>query len=124
MASLAEIRARLAAAESNKGGQSQGGDNAIYPHWNMPEGSSANLRFLPDGNSKNTFFWVERAMIRLPFNGIKGESESKMTYVQVVSIGRSAVIFSKALYVRIRSLTTRPQRTQSVDSSLVLRSLH
>jgi len=83
MASLAEIRARLAAAESNKGGQSQGGDNAIYPHWNMPEGSSANLRFLPDGNSKNTFFWVERAMIRLPFNGIKGESESKMTYVQV-----------------------------------------
>ena len=83
MASLAEIRARLAAAESNKGGQSQGGDNAIYPHWNMPEGSSANLRFLPDGNSKNTFFWVERAMIRLPFNGIKGEAESKMTYVQV-----------------------------------------
>ena len=83
MASLAEIRARLAAAESNKGGQSQGGDNAIYPHWNMPEGSSANLRFLPDGNSKNTFFWVERAMIRLPFNGVKGEAESKMTYVQV-----------------------------------------
>ena len=83
MASLAEIRARLAAAESNKGGQSQGGDNAIYPHWNIDEGSSATLRFLPDGNSKNTFFWVERAMIRLPFNGIKGESESKQVQVQV-----------------------------------------
>lgn len=83
MASLAEIRARLQAAESNKGGQSTGGDNAIFPHWNMPEGSSANLRFLPDGNSKNTFFWVERAMIKLPFNGIKGEAESKMTTVQV-----------------------------------------
>jgi len=83
MASLAEIRARLAAAESNKGGQSQGGDNAIYPHWNMPEGSSASLRFLPDGNSKNTFFWVERAMIRLPFVGVKGETESKQTFVQV-----------------------------------------
>jgi len=83
MASLAEIRARLAAAESNKGGQSQGGDNAIYAHWNMPEGSSANLRFLPDGNSKNTFFWVERAMIRLPFVGVKGEAESKQTFVQV-----------------------------------------
>jgi hypothetical protein len=83
MASLAEIRARLQAAESNKGGQSQGGDNAIYPHWNMEEGHSATVRFLPDGNSKNTFFWVERAMIKLPFAGIKGEMESKQTQVQV-----------------------------------------
>jgi len=83
MASLAEIRARLQAAESNKGGQSQGGDNAIYPHWNIDEGASATLRFLPDGNTKNTFFWVERAMIKLPFAGIKGEMESKQTQVQV-----------------------------------------
>ena len=84
MASLAEIRARLQAAESNKGGQtSNGGDNAIYPHWNMEEGSSALLRFLPDANTKNTFFWVERAMIRLPFNGIKGEMDSKQVQVQV-----------------------------------------
>ena len=83
MASLADIRARLAAAESNKGGQSQGGDNALYPHWNMDEGNSATIRFLPDGNSKNTFFWVERAMIKLPFNGIKGEMDSKQVQVQV-----------------------------------------
>jgi hypothetical protein len=84
MASLAEIRARLQAAESNKGGQSSGGgDNAIYPHWNMEEGSSALLRFLPDANTKNTFFWVERAMIRLPFNGIKGEMDTKQVQVQV-----------------------------------------
>jgi len=84
MASLAEIRARLAQSEgNNKGGNSTGGDNAIYPHWNMEEGASATLRFLPDGNSKNTFFWQERAMIRLPFNGIKGEMESKQVYVQV-----------------------------------------
>ena len=83
MASLAEIRARLAAAESNKGGQSQGGDNAIYPHWNIDEGQSATLRFLPDGNAKNTFFWAERAMIKLPFAGIKGEMDSKQVQVQV-----------------------------------------
>jgi len=83
MASLAEIRARLQAAESNKGGQSSGGDNAIYPHWNMEEGQSAVARFLPDGNSKNTFFWVERAMIKLPFAGIKGEMDSKQGNVQV-----------------------------------------
>jgi hypothetical protein len=83
MASLAEIRARLQAAESNKGGQSQGGDNAIYPHWNIDEGQSATLRFLPDGDSKNTFFWVERAMIKLPFAGVKGEMDSKQVQVQV-----------------------------------------
>ena len=84
MASLAEIRARLQAAESKQGGSStERGDNSIYPHWNMEEGSSATLRFLPDGNSKNTFFWQERAMIRLPFNGIKGEMESKQVMVRV-----------------------------------------
>ena len=84
MASLAEIRARLQAAESNKGGQSTGGgDNSIYAHWNMEEGQTAIVRFLPDGNTQNTFFWQERAMIRLPFNGIKGEMDSKQVYVQV-----------------------------------------
>jgi hypothetical protein len=83
MASLAEIRARLAASESKQGGNSTGGDNSIYAHWNMEEGQSATLRFLPDGNTKNTFFWQERAMIRLPFNGIKGEMDSKQVYVQV-----------------------------------------
>lgn len=97
MASLAEIRARLAAAESNKGGQT-GGDNQIYPHWNMDEGHTATVRFLPDGDSKNTFFWVERAMIKLPFAGIKGEAESKQTTVQIPCVemwGESCPILSE-----------------------------
>jgi hypothetical protein len=84
MASLQEIRQRLAASENKQqGGQSTGGDNSIYPHWSMEEGQAATLRFLPDGNTKNTFFWVERAQIRLPFNGIKGEMESKQVIVPV-----------------------------------------
>lgn len=83
MASLSEIRARLQAAENNKPGQSTGGDNSIYAHWNLEEGQSCTLRFLPDANPKNTFFWQERQMIRLPFAGIKGEMESKQVYVQV-----------------------------------------
>jgi len=84
MASLAEIRAKLKAAES-KGSDNQrsGGDKSIYPFWNLKEGSESTLRFLPDGNQDNTFFWVERAMIKLPFAGIKGESESKPVTVQV-----------------------------------------
>ena len=81
MASLAEIRARLQAAETKSSGTT--GDRSIYPHWNIEENSSALVRFLPDGNNKNTFFWVERAMIKLPFAGIKGEAESRQVQVQV-----------------------------------------
>ena len=84
MATLAEIRAKLQASEGNKGGNKQsGGDNAIYPHWNIAEGSTARVRFLPDGNTKNSFFWAERAMIKLPFAGVKGQADSKPVVVQV-----------------------------------------
>jgi len=84
MATLAEIRAKLQEAQSKSTGQSTGGgDNAIYPHWNMQEGKEATIRFLEDGNPNNTFFWVERAMIKLPFAGIKGESDSRPVQVQV-----------------------------------------
>ena len=83
MASLAEIRAKLKAAETRSEGNRTGGDNSIYPFWNLKEGQEATLRFLPDGNTDNTFFWVERAMIKLPFAGVKGESESKPVIVQV-----------------------------------------
>lgn len=85
MASLAEIRARIAEQENktqNKGQNTQS-DNAIYAHWNMDEGSSATVRFLPDGNSENTFFWVERQIIKLPFNGVKGDPNVKQITVQV-----------------------------------------
>jgi len=84
MATLAEIRAKLKASES-KGSDNQrsGGDKSIYPFWNLKEGNESVMRFLPDGNPDNTFFWVERAMIKLPFAGIKGESESKNITVQV-----------------------------------------
>jgi hypothetical protein len=84
MASLAEIRAKLQAMETKpSSSQSQsGGDNAIYPHWNIDEGTSATLRFLPDGDTTNDFFWVERQMIRLTFPGVKG-GDSKPVTVQV-----------------------------------------
>ena len=84
MASLADIRAKLAEQQNRSTGNSTGGgDNAIYPHWNMQEGKDAVVRFFPDANTSNTFFWVERAMIKLPFAGIKGETDSRNTIVQV-----------------------------------------
>ena len=82
MATLSEIRAKLQASSQQSTGQS-GGDNAIYPHWNAPEGSTTSIRFLPDGDQNNTFFWIERALIKMPFAGIKGETNSKPVTVQV-----------------------------------------
>jgi hypothetical protein len=85
MASLAEIRARLAAQENknqNNGPRTQS-DNAIYAHWNITEGATATVRLLPDGNPDNPYFWVERQIIKLPFNGIKGQPDAKQVIVQV-----------------------------------------
>jgi len=85
MASLAEIRAKLQEMENRSSGNSSSGnrDNSVFPHWNIPEGTTSRVRFLPDGDNSNMFFWVERAMIRLPFSGVKGQPGSKPVIVQV-----------------------------------------
>ena len=85
MATLAEIRAKLKDQESRTSGstQSSGGDNAIYPFWNLKEGEQSTVRFLPDGDKSADFFWKERLMIKLPFAGIKGETDSRPVQVQV-----------------------------------------
>lgn len=80
MATLAEIRAKLQASSQQT---SQGGDNQIFAHWNIQEGQTATIRFLPDADPNNTFFWIERAMIKLPFAGVKGDTASKPVTVQV-----------------------------------------
>lgn len=83
MATLAEIRAKLLAQEKQKGGNFSGGDNAIFPHWNTPENETTVVRFLPDGDSNNDFFWLERQMINLEFSGVKGGDEGKPVTVKV-----------------------------------------
>lgn len=82
MATLAEIRQKLASMESKPGGSSSTMDNAVYPFWNIAEGQSTTLRFLPDNDPDNILFWTERLMIRLPFPGIKG-GDSRPVIVQV-----------------------------------------
>jgi hypothetical protein len=83
LTSLASIRAKLEAQDNRKSGNFSGGDNIIYPHWNIPENTDARIRFLPDANTKNDFFWVERLMINLEFPGIKNQPDSKRVTVQV-----------------------------------------
>jgi hypothetical protein len=83
--SLSAIRAKLM-AQTEKTQQNQTiaqGDNAMYPFWNIDINQTASLRFLPDADSSNSFFWVEKAVIKLPFAGIKGQSDSKPVLIQV-----------------------------------------
>jgi hypothetical protein len=58
-------------------------DKSIYRHWEMALNATATIRFLPDGNTDNSFFWVERDMIKLPFAGIKGKPEIKPLQIMV-----------------------------------------
>ena len=53
MATLAEIRQKLASMESKPGGSNSQMDNAVYPFWNIAEGQSTTLRFLPDNDPDN-----------------------------------------------------------------------
>jgi hypothetical protein len=82
---LAQIREKLLAQQASKDNirSGSGGDKATYPFWSNPDGSTAVLRFLPDGDSSNDFFWVERLIIKLPFSGVKGDNMSRPTEVQV-----------------------------------------
>lgn len=85
MSALEKMRARLFAQDPTLANLAlkPRRDSSIFPHWEMAVGVSATLRFLPDGNEDNTFFWVQRDMIKLPFHGIKGKPEIKQFVVQV-----------------------------------------
>jgi len=99
MATLAEIRAKLQASSQQTGNSTSGGDNAIYAHWNIPDGATSIVRFLPDKDPSNTFFWIEREIIKLPFAGVKNDPSSKPVVVQVPCVemyGLTCPILSQA----------------------------
>ncbi len=75
MNKIEELRARLQEAaqkSENSGKRKSSGDGASFPFWDTPVGKQSTLRFLPDGNPDNPFFWVERQVIKIPFQGIVG----------------------------------------------------
>lgn len=84
--SLADIRAKLQ-AQDNRGQSTtstkSSGDQALYPFWNIKSGETAQVRLLPDADPTNSFFWVEKAVINLTFNGVKGTSDNKQYTVKV-----------------------------------------
>ena len=78
---------REEADKKNNGGNrpTSYGDNASYAFWNIPEDTTALLRFLPDKDDANPWFWAERQTIKLPFAGtIGGDSPTDKEVVVTV----------------------------------------
>jgi hypothetical protein len=81
------IKAKLREASEKKGNSSgpktTGGDKTTYPFWNIPQNSSALVRFLPDADPDNVFFWVKKETIKLPFSGSVGGEYATEEEVEV-----------------------------------------
>lgn len=78
---LEKLREALRKMESKKVER----DESIYPYWNLKEGEHCMIRFLPDADETNCFFWREKQFIRLPFRGTT-EEPSRRVVVQVPCI--------------------------------------
>lgn len=78
--SLKEIRAKLLSSQNKE--RTSSNDGASYPFWDIPDNETAHLRFLPDGDNSNEYFWREMQKIKLKFSGIKGQS-NKPVEIQV-----------------------------------------
>jgi len=83
MPTLAELRKKLQDQDTRRSGNFNSGPSDNYPFWNIPNDVPARVRFLPDADPDNTFFWVEKNMIRLTFPGIKGDDEKKEVAINV-----------------------------------------
>lgn len=83
MKTMDEIRAKLKSMENNKTEYASTENNLTYPHWNIADGETTVLRFLPDANTDNTFFWKERQLITLDFPGVVGGDTNKKAVVKV-----------------------------------------
>lgn len=80
--SLEEIRKNLQQKEQAQNNP-QSNSNGFYPFWNTPEESTVVLRFLPDADKDNVYFWRERQIIRIPFATVEGRPDLTDVVVEV-----------------------------------------
>ena len=74
---LDDLKAAFASNESSN----ENYPNNYYPFWQMKEGESATVRFLPDANEENPMgFFVEKRMHTLTINGEKKSIPCLTTY--------------------------------------------
>lgn len=85
--SIEALRAKLkeaqARSQNNQKKSGSGGDKASFPFWDTPVGQTTTVRFLPDADTENPFFWVERQVIKLPFDGVIGGEFPTQKQVEV-----------------------------------------
>lgn len=83
--SLDELRAKLKQEQENQEkikngeGYSNSEPDSFLAFWNIPLGKALNLRFLPDADPNNAFFWRDHETINLTFSGIKGKHNNEVT---------------------------------------------
>lgn len=84
MNQLEKLRQQLQNQNQNANRPSGGADNALFPFWNAKSGTTTVVRFLPNGGSEeNPFFWVERRVTKLEFDGVIGRPEYSNKKVSV-----------------------------------------
>lgn len=74
------MRERLKAAQSKTNDSSskpKSGASELFRHWDMPFDTTTTIRFLPDADNSNQFFWRERQMITLSFDSVEGHPEMR-----------------------------------------------
>lgn len=76
---LEQLRKKLA-EQNNKAKGNSKKDNGVFEHYSISDGSTAILRFLPSfkETERNPYFWVDRQIIEIPFNGVKGKTTEKL----------------------------------------------
>lgn len=84
MVNMKALREQLKQESQKK--NTQQNDGAGFPFWNLENDSIATIRFLPDGDESNLFFWRERKMINLEFDGVVGQTNTNAVKVQVPSL--------------------------------------
>jgi hypothetical protein len=82
---MKELRERLK-EENQKQPYTSTNDGAGFPFWDIKAGEQAVVRFLPDADQDNGYFWKERIMINLEFDGIVGQSTNGPIKIQVPSM--------------------------------------
>lgn len=118
---LDALRASLTLKDEKSKGNSNKTAKAdvVYKHWDIPVGSEATLRFLPDGDTTNDFFWQTKLTINLPFDGQVGgdypsENPVTVTVPCVEMFGKVCPIIS----------ATRPWWKQGAEKEALARQYY
>lgn len=114
--SLEQLREQLRKQQGGDGStttKSTGGDNALFKFWDAKNDTTTVIRFLPDKDTTNPFFWVERQVVNLTFDGILGDPSTtgKVISVQVPCMK----MYDHTLHCPIRAEINKYWKTDKED---------